>query len=354
MSHARALPWALPAPRIQRASDLAAVPPARVKGIWQSSPCKPLLSPASDEFRICLNHPPRPSHKVTYQRGSRCGRPRDLARASLGRVQQAPHWVCLWAAGPAPSKPARGRGRAHHPGARAPRPELAPGQTLRRLALCAARPCTAAPAPTRALAGAGPAQARPPHWLRTPRCFSVPYTPVNSHLLRLTLFPYWGLEMGRGVMSGLKSWSSPLSKQAINWHINSHGQTIWVIRTYPWGTVRASLVPFHEGLRRQTCARESARPDVRALVRCVPIVPVCPPACLATAFGLQSAAAARLKPAGSGGGNPPAEGLNYFARRGTRPRPHSAVGLGGKGPDPGWGAGWSQVAVQATMAPPRA
>lgn len=71
----RPVPCALPAPRFQRASDLAAVAPARVKGIWQSSPSKPLPSPASDEFRLCLNHPRLPSHKVTYQRGSRCGRP---------------------------------------------------------------------------------------------------------------------------------------------------------------------------------------------------------------------------------------------------------------------------------------
>lgn len=39
------------------------------------------------------------------------------------------------------------------------------------------------------------------------------------------------------------------------------------------------------------------------------------------------------------GGNPPAEGLNYFSPRETRLRPHSAVDLGGKGLNPSWGAG---------------
>lgn len=39
------------------------------------------------------------------------------------------------------------------------------------------------------------------------------------------------------------------------------------------------------------------------------------------------------------GGNPPAEGLNYFSPRETRLRPHSAVDLSGKGLNPSWGAG---------------
>lgn len=42
------------------------------------------------------------------------------------------------------------------------------------------------------------------------------------------------------------------------------------------------------------------------------------------------------------GKSPPAEGLNYFALRETRPRQPSAVDLGGKGPNPSWGAGWSR------------
>lgn len=71
--------------------------------------------------------------------------------------------------------------------------------------------------------------------------------------------------------------------------------------------------------------------------------PVCPPACFATTpLGRQSAAAAKLKPAGSVGGNGPAEGLNYFAPRETGPRPRSAVDLGGKGPKWSLRAGWSR------------
>lgn len=94
----RSLRCALLAPRIQRASDLAAVPPALVKGIWQSSPSKPLSSPASDEFRLCLTLSPHsPSHKVSYQRGSHCQGRLNLAGQSLGPHTwlvcgvQAPH-----------------------------------------------------------------------------------------------------------------------------------------------------------------------------------------------------------------------------------------------------------------------
>lgn len=65
----RPLRCALLAPRIQRASDLATVPPALVKGIWQSSPSKPLSSPAYDEFRIC-HSPPIPLQTRSVTKGA--------------------------------------------------------------------------------------------------------------------------------------------------------------------------------------------------------------------------------------------------------------------------------------------
>lgn len=65
---------------------------------------------------------------------------------------------------------------------------------------------------------------------------------------------------------GLKSWSSTLSKRAINWHINSRDQSNSVIpKTVPWGTARASL-SFHRGSR---------APAVRA--RASGVVPGAPP-----------------------------------------------------------------------------
>lgn len=79
-----------------------------------------------------------------------------------------------------------------------------------------------------------------------------------------------------------------------------------------------------------TCAR-SAYPHACSCF-------VCPPADAATFLGLWSASAARLGAAGPEGGNLFAEGLNYFAPRETGPRPHSAVDLGGKGPNASWGS----------------
>lgn len=69
--------------------------------------------------------------------------------------------------------------------------------------------------------------------------------------------------------------------------------------------------------RARTCAASSAHPRARRRLR-----------------------GARLR--ALDGGNPPNVGLNYFAPRGTRLRPLSAVDPGGKGPTTSWGAGGSR------------
>lgn len=84
--------------------------------------------------------------------------------------------------------------------------------------------------------------------------------------------------MGGGAVPGFKSWSSSLSKQAINWHINSRDQLTSVIRKkVPWGTARAPLVSFHKGSR-SPVHRSTRAPDVRALARGAVLgVPPCVP-----------------------------------------------------------------------------
>lgn len=59
----------------------------------------------------------------------------------------------------------------------------------------------------------------------------------------------------------------------------------------------------------------------------------CPPACVSTSTGRRSASAAKLRPAGSGGGNPFADGLNYFSPRG---------GAGGDGARAAFGCGFGR------------
>lgn len=158
----RPLRCALLAPRIQRASDLATVPPALVKGIWQSSPSKPLSSPAYDEFRIC-HSPPFPFRQGQLPKGQPLPMP-------FGPSRREP-WVRLRGSGPAPSNPARVQGRAYHRGTRVPHPGLYPGQTPGRRAPRATHPCTAVPVLTCARVGACPEQAHSLYWLRIHRFF---------------------------------------------------------------------------------------------------------------------------------------------------------------------------------------
>lgn len=143
-----------------------------------------------------------------------------------------------------------------------------------------------------------------------------------------------------------KSWSSTLSEQTINWQINPRDKLILIIRRKqgPWELRGLFLVLFYYRLRSRPPGRTRA-PDVSARVRAdLPGVIgcacfVCPPACVATSSGRRRTPwLQRLRPTGFGGGNPFAEGLNYFSPRGIGLRSHWAVDLGGKGPNRSWGS----------------
>ena len=151
--------------------------------------------------------------------------------------------------------------------------------------------------------------------------------------------------MGRGVMSGSKSWSSTLSKQAANRQIISRDQFVSLTRRkqVPGALRGIFLSHFTRGCaagclgegERLTCVHVCA--ECGSPSRCVCLLCV-PTRVRRHLLRPPSALAAKLRPAGSGGGNPIAEGLNYFSPRGIGPRPHSAVGLGGKDPNPSWGS----------------
>lgn len=82
-----------------------------------------------------------------------------------------------------------------------------------------------------------------------------------------------------------------------------------------------------------TCARSAY---LRRVIVCACFV--CPPACAATSLGRRAPWLRNSGPRAPEGENPIAEGLNHFSPRGIGPRPHSAVGLGGKDPNPSWGS----------------
>lgn len=147
-------------------------------------------------------------------------------------------------------------------------------------------------------------------------------------------------------MSGLKSWSSTLSKQAVNRQINSCDRLVSLARRkqVPGALRGIFLSHFTRGCAAGCLGEGERLTCVHVCAECVSPSRYC--VCLLCVptrvrrhlLRPPSALAAKLRPAGSGGGNPIADGLNHFSPRGIGPRPHSAVGLGGKDPNPSWGS----------------
>lgn len=164
-------------------------------------------------------------------------------------------------------------------------------------------------------------------------------------------------------MSGLKSWSSTLSKQAVNRQINSCDRLVSLTRRkqVPGALRGIFLSHFTRGCAAGCLGEGERLTCVHVCAECVTPSRYC--VCLLCVptrvrrhlLRPPSALAAKLRPAGSGGGKSHRRRFKSFFSAGDRASAALGCGFGRERPKPELGKpGGAGAAVRAQMAPPRA